>query len=114
MKIIWPWNKKRVQRELESVEDLLAEAFKPVTARPAFMTDLRKRLVGSHNPLARAGLSTLELILLIGGAIVGVVVLILTILGRFGGLLGRLKFWGREKQPKANPEANESKEKQAA
>ena len=100
MKIVWPWNRKRVQRELESVEELLANSFKPVKARPAFVTDLRKRLVGTRNPLARAGLSTLELILVIGGAVVGVVVLILTILGRFGSLFGRLKFWGR-KPPRA-------------
>lgn len=90
MKIVWPWNRKRVERELQSVENMLAGAFKPVNARPAFMTDLRKRLVGSRNPLERAGLSTL---LLIGGALVGAVVLILTILGRFGGLVGKLKFW---------------------
>lgn len=95
MKIIWPWQQKKVERELSSVESMLSSAFKPVTARPAFVQDLRKKLVGSRNPLAKAGLSTLELILLIGGAIVGVVVLILTILGRFGSLFGRLKFWGK-------------------
>lgn len=94
MKIVWPWNRKRVERELRSVENLLAGAFKPVNARPTFMTDLRKRLVGSRNPLERAGLSTL---LLIGGAIVGAVVLVLTLLGRFGGLLGKLKFWEKDK-----------------
>jgi hypothetical protein len=97
MKIIWPWQQKRVERELSSVESMLSSAFKPVTARPAFVQDLRKKLVGSRNPLAKAGLSTLELILLIGGAIVGVVVLILSILGRFGNLFGKLKFWGKKK-----------------
>jgi hypothetical protein len=90
MKIVWPWNRKKMERDLDSVESLLATAFKPVTARPAFVHGLRKRLVGSRNPLARAGLSTLELILLIGGAIVGVVVLIITIIRRFGGFFGRL------------------------
>ncbi|MCW5876714.1 MAG: hypothetical protein KIS85_07495 [Anaerolineales bacterium] len=104
MKIVWPWNRKRMERELQSVESLLTEAFKPVHARPSFVNDLRKRLVGSRNPLARAGLSTLELILIIGGAIVGVVVLVLTILGRFGGLVGKLKFWewGKKKKAKSD------------
>lgn len=99
MRIVWPWQRKRVERDLDSMESLLATAFKPVSARPAFVNGLRKRLVGSRNPLARAGLSTLELILLIGGAIVGVVVLIFTIIRRFGGLFGRLAPSSRE--PKA-------------
>ena len=88
MKIIWPWDRKKVESELGSVENLLATAFRPVTARPAFVNDLRQRLVGSRNPFARVSLSTLELILLIGGAIVGVVVLIFTLLRRFLGLFG--------------------------
>ncbi len=97
MKFVWPWQRKQVERDLDSVENLLATAFKPVTARPAFVTGLRKRLVGSRNPLARAGLSTLELILLIGGAIVSVIVLIFTIIRGIGGIFGRLG----SKQPRA-------------
>ncbi|MEX1143577.1 MAG: hypothetical protein WEC16_01960 [Anaerolineales bacterium] len=88
MKFIWPWDRKKVERELGSVESLLATAFKPVTARPAFVNGLRQRLVGSRNPFARVSLSTLELIFLIGGAIVGVVVLVFTLLRRFLGLFG--------------------------
>jgi hypothetical protein len=88
MKFIWPWDRKKVERELSSVEELLATAFKPVAARPAFVNGLRQRLVGSRNPFARVSLSTLELILLIGGAIVGVVVLVFTLLRRFLGLFG--------------------------
>lgn len=88
MKFIWPWDRKKVERELGSVEELLATAFKPVAARPAFVNGLRQRLVGSRNPFARVSLSTLELILLIGGAIVGVVVLVFTLLRRFLGLFG--------------------------
>ena len=88
MKIIWPWNRKQIERELGSVEDLLATAFKPVTARPAFLNDLRKRLVGSRNPFARVSLSTLELIILVGSALVGVVVLVFTVLRRMLGLFG--------------------------
>lgn len=88
MKFIWPWDRKKVERELNSVESLLAIAFKPVTARPAFVNDLRQRLIGSRNPLARVSLSTLELVLLIGGAIVGIVVLVFTLLRRFLGLFG--------------------------
>lgn len=109
MKIIWPWQQKKVERELSSVESMLSSAFKPVTARPAFVQDLRKKLVGSRNPLAKAGLSTLELILIIGGAIVGVGVLVLTILGRFGGLFGRLKFWGKHDAGKPSSPSKESK-----
>ncbi|MEX2160409.1 MAG: hypothetical protein WD751_00700 [Anaerolineales bacterium] len=109
MRIIWPWERKKVERELSSVEGMLASAFKPVTARPAFVNDLRKRLVGSRNPFARVGLSTLELILLIGGAIVGVVVLILTLLGRFGGLFSRLR-----PQPKDAPGKIRSEAKKRA
>lgn len=106
MKIVWPWERKKVQRELNSVEQMLASSFKPVTARPAFVNDLRKRLVGTRNPLARVSLSTLELLLLIGGAIVSVFVLLFTILRSIGGLFGRLRPGSpkprprREKKPK--------------
>lgn len=95
------------------MEGMLASAFKPVAARPAFMNDLRKRLVGSRNPFAKAGLSTLELILLIGGAIVGVVVLILTVLGRFGGLFARLRP-GSGKAGKRQPKLSSEPKKRAA
>ncbi|HKY79622.1 MAG TPA: hypothetical protein VJ182_06520 [Anaerolineales bacterium] len=88
MKFVWPWDRKKVERELGSVESLLATAFKPVNARPAFVNSLRQRLVGSRNPFARVSLSTLELILLIGGAIVGALVLVFTLLRRFLGLFG--------------------------
>ncbi|MEX1247995.1 MAG: hypothetical protein WEA61_05890 [Anaerolineales bacterium] len=99
MKIIWPWEREKVERELSSVEGMLASAFKPVAARPAFMNDLRKRLVGNRNPFARAGLSTLEIILMIGGAIVGAVVLVFTLIRSIGGLFGRLRPGGLPKEP---------------
>jgi hypothetical protein len=104
--IIWPWERKKVQRELDSVEDMLESMFKPVKARPSFTSDLRKRLVGKPGPLAKASLTTLEIILLIGGAIVGTVVFVFT-LGRsvlaliagIRNLGGKRK--GREPKPKA-------------
>lgn len=105
MKFVWPWQRKKVERELDSVENLLATAFKPVTARPAFVTGLRKRLVGSRNPLARAGLSTLELILLMGGAIVGTIVLVFTIIRSIGGIFSRLG----GNQPRASKRAAKKK-----
>lgn len=115
MKIIWPWNRKKVEQELGSVESLLATAFRPVHARPVFMTDLRKRLVGSRNPFARASLSTLELIFLIGGAIVGVVVLIFTILRRFFGFFGGIRPGGKAAKPakKSRPVTAEPKKRAA-
>lgn len=91
MKIVWPWERRKVEKELSSLEQMLASAFKPVPARPAFVNDLRKRLVGSKNPLARVSLSTLELILLIGGAVVGVFVLIFTFFRGIGSFFGRLR-----------------------
>lgn len=91
MKIVWPWERKKLEKDLGSIEQMLASAFKPVTARPTFVNDLRKRLVGSKNPLARVSLSTLELVLLIGGAIVGLFVLIFTVFRSIIGLFGRLR-----------------------
>ena len=95
MGIIWPWERKQVERELDSVENMLESMFKPVVARPSFTTDLRKRLVGKTGPLAKASLGTLELILLVSGAVVGLLVFIFTIgrsfLGLFSGNRGRKK-----------------------
>ncbi len=102
MKIVWPWERRKVEKELSSVEQMLASAFKPVQARPSFVNDLRKRLVGNKNPLARVSLSTLELLLLIGGAIVGVFVLIFTILRRFVGIFDRRHLAGSQ-QPGKRP-----------
>lgn len=90
--IIWPWERKKVQRELDSVEDMLESMFKPVDARPSFTADLRKRLVRKQGPLAKASLTTLELVLLIGGAIAGVLVFFFTVVRSIVGLLtGRRK-----------------------
>lgn len=91
MKIVWPWERKKVEKELSSVEQMLASSFKPVSARPDFVNDLRKRLVGTKNPLARVSLSTLEFLLLIGGAVVGLFVLLFTILRSIVGVFGRLR-----------------------
>ncbi|MCW5886793.1 MAG: hypothetical protein KIT07_01555 [Anaerolineales bacterium] len=91
--IIWPWERKKVQRELDSVEDMLESMFKPVDARPSFTADLRKRLVRKQGPLAKASLTTLELVLLIGGAIAGVLVFFFTVVRSIAGL-----FTGRRKK----------------
>ncbi|UYN91449.1 MAG: hypothetical protein KIT70_08810 [Anaerolineales bacterium] len=85
--IIWPWERKKVQRELDSVEDMLESVFKPVDARPSFTSDLRKRLVRKEGPLAKASLTTLELVLLIGGAIAGVLVFFFTVVRSVANLL---------------------------
>ncbi|MBX3046149.1 MAG: hypothetical protein KF698_04050 [Anaerolineales bacterium] len=85
--IIWPWERKKVQRELDSVEDMLESVFKPVDARPSFTADLRKRLVRKQGPLAKASLTTLELVLLIGGAIAGVLVFFFTVVRTVAGWL---------------------------
>jgi hypothetical protein len=79
MGVIWPWERKKVQRELQSVEDILESAFKPVSARPDFISSLRKKLVGK-GALGRAGLSTLEVLLLISGAILGTFVFVFSLI----------------------------------
>jgi hypothetical protein len=118
MKIVWPWERKKVEKELSTIEQMLASSFKPVPARPAFVNDLRKRLVGSKNPLARVSLSTLELILLIGGAIISLFVLIFTIIKSIGGVFGRLRPGPRKpavlKTPKERkPKLTETKKRTA-
>ena len=91
MKIVWPWERKRIQQELDSIEHLLESAFKPVTARPTFVSGLRKRLVGSKNPLARVSLSTLELLLLLAGAIASLVAMLFMFIRTVVGIVGRLR-----------------------
>jgi hypothetical protein len=91
MGIIWPWERKKVQRELDSVENMLESAFKPVAARPTYIANLRKRLVGKPGPLAKASLGTLELLLLISGAIIGVFVFIFTVIRSIIGVTAGIK-----------------------
>lgn len=76
MRFIWPWNRKRLQKEISSMESLLESFFTPVAARPGFVDDLRQRLIGKPGPLAAAGRSTLELVLMIGGALIGLIVFV--------------------------------------
>lgn len=99
--IIWPWERKKVERELDSVENMLESMFRPVAARPSFTSDLRKRLVGKPGPLAKASLGTLELILLIVGAIVGTVVFVFTVIRSILGLVTGIRLIGerRKKRP---------------
>lgn len=76
MKFRWPWQRKDKDEDLNSVEELLESLFTPVPARPAYLEELRQRLIGKPGPLAAAGRSTLQLILMIVGALVGLVVFI--------------------------------------
>lgn len=76
MKFQWPWTRKKVQKELNNMEAMLESLFTPVTARPGFLEDLRVKLVGQPGPLAAAGASTLKLILMIIGGLVGLVLFI--------------------------------------
>lgn len=100
--IIWPWERKKVERELASVERQLESMFKPVHARPSFTRDLRKRLVGKPGPLAKAGLTTLELLLLIGGAILGTFVFIMTMIRSIIALVAGIKLLGG-RRPRRKP-----------
>ena len=75
-KFRWPWAKKKQEEEISSIESMLESLYTPVTARPAFVDDLRQKLVGVKGPLGVASRSTLELILLIGGAIAGAIVFV--------------------------------------
>jgi hypothetical protein len=91
MKIVWPWERKKIEQDLDSIEQLLATAFKPVKARPNFISDLRKRLVGSKNPFARVSLSTLELLLLIAGAIASLFAMLFMLIRTIAGIFGRMR-----------------------
>ena len=73
-KISWPWTRKKDAEEIGSIEAMLESVYTPVNARPAFVDDLRQKLVGVRGPLGVASRSTLELVLLIGGAIIGALV----------------------------------------
>ncbi len=76
MKFRWPWQRNKKDDDLSSVEELLESIFTPVPARPAYLEDLRKRLLGKPGPLAAAGRSTIQLIMMIVAALVGLVVFI--------------------------------------
>jgi hypothetical protein len=109
MKIVWPWERRKVQQELDSIEHLLESAFKPVSARPTFITSLRKRLVGSKNPFARVSLSTLELLLLISGAIASLVAMLFMLVRTIVGVFGRLRPGGGKPSEPRPPRAKKPK-----
>jgi hypothetical protein len=109
MKIVWPWERRRIQKELDSIEHLLASAFKPVKARPTFISDLRKRLVGSKNPFARVSLSTLEILLLIAGAIASLVAMIFMFIRTAAGIFGRIRFRDRKMEAQSTERLPKSK-----
>jgi hypothetical protein len=109
MGIIWPWERKKVQRELDSVEGMLEAAFKPVSARPNYLANLRRRLVGKKGPLAKASLGTLELLLLIAGGIIGIFVFIFTVIRSIIGVAAGIKLLQGRRQRKQTAGQGEQK-----
>lgn len=75
MKFVWPWQRKK-QAELNSIEQMLESVYTPVKANPSFVDDLRRRLIGAPAPIRAAGVSTLKLILMIGGGLIGAVLFV--------------------------------------
>ena len=117
MRIVWPWERKKVQRELDSVENMLRSIYTPVPTRPGFISGLRKRLVGRPGPLAKAGVSTLEFILLIGGAVLGLLVFVFTMIRSFIALFAGLRLIGgktRQRRAKKKELVKEPDKKRAA
>ena len=98
MKFRWPWSKK--SDEISSIESMLESLYTPVTARPAFVDELRQKLVGVRGPLGVAGRSTLELILIIGGAIIGLVVFVFAAIRALLALLTGIRLIGGKVQKK--------------
>ncbi len=94
MKFRWPWKRKKNDDDLSNVEELLESLFTPVPARPAYLEDLRQRLVGKPGPLAAAGRSTIQLILMIIGAVVGLVVFIFAGFRAIVTLISGIKLMG--------------------
>jgi hypothetical protein len=113
-RIVWPWEKKKVQRELDSVEKMLESFYTPVPARPDFLTGLRKRLVGKSGPLAKASLTTLEFIVLVGGAIIGTIVFVFTLVRSVLLLISGVRNVRKPGEKKAKPKDEiEGKKKRA-
>lgn len=109
MKFRWPWSKKTSEEEIGSIEAMLESLYTPVSARPAFVDELRQKLVGVRGPLGVAGRSTLELILMIGGAIIGLVVFVIAAIRAVLALLNGIRLIGGKVQEK-----RETKEKMAS
>lgn len=100
MKFQWPWNRNKKDEDIGSVEDMLESLFTPVPARPAYLEDLRKRLIGKPGPLAAAGRSTLQLILMIVGGLVGLVVFIFAGFRAIVTLISGIKLMGSKVKDK--------------
>ena len=100
MKFRWPWNRKKKDEDVSSVEELLESLFTPVPARPAYLEDLRKRLIGKPGPLAAAGRSTIQLILMIVGGLVGLVVFIFAGFRAIITLISGIKLMGSKVKDK--------------
>ena len=98
MKFRWPWSKKRSEEEISSIEAMLESLYTPVSARPAFVDELRQKLVGVRGPLGVAGRSTLELILMIGGAIIGLILFVVAAVRALLTLLTGIRLIGGKVQ----------------
>ncbi|MGH2582080.1 MAG: hypothetical protein ACRDFQ_04200 [Anaerolineales bacterium] len=109
MGVIWPWERKKVERELQSVENLLESAFQPVSARPDFISSLRKKLVGK-GALGRAGLSTLEVLLLISGAILGTFVFVFSLIRSIVAMIAGFRLIRRPGKERAKEPAKKRAE----
>jgi hypothetical protein len=100
MKFRWPWGKKKNEEEISSIETMLESLYTPVTARPAFVDELRNKLTGVRGPLGVASRSTLELILLIGGAVIGLLLFVAGAVRAVLAFLAGIKLLGGKNQEK--------------
>ena len=113
-KIRWPWGKKKNDDEIGSIEAMLESIYTPVTARPVFVDELRQKLVGVKGPLGVASRSTLELILLIGGAIVGAIVFVFAAVRSIISLVAGIRQIGGKVKEKRSSKKKVATSKSAA
>ncbi len=100
MKIRWPWAKNSENEDIGSIEAMLEGIYQPVDARPAFVDELRGKLVGVKGPIGVASRSTLELILMIGGAIIGIVLFVFGAIRAVIALLAGIRLIGGKMKTK--------------
>jgi len=114
MKFRLPWGKNKNEEEISSMEALLESVYTPVTARPAFVDELRNKLVGVRGPLGVAGRSTLEFILLIGGALIGLLLFVAGAVRAVLAFIAGIKLIGGKREEKAKSKKSTSSPQSAA
>ena len=114
MKIQWPWTRNKVQKELNNMEAMLESLFTPVPPRPGYLEDLRLKLVGQPGPLAAAGASTLKLILMIIGGIVGLVLFIFGAIRAVISLITGFRLIGNKVQTRRQEKGASTKRKKSS